>query len=539
MLENVLDAYLETVEEREFDAPFMALLRSKGYFDIHHTHGPFEFGKDIIAKRLDKAGNRLQYGFQLKAGDVNLSGWRDLKPQLEQIIYNKISHPSFDASLPRVAVLVTTGRLTGGAGPDAQEYRRHIEERGEGSVRTWDGQDLRSDMLASPEAGLLGWVDGPLLGLVSQIKTLTEVDIEVFSRRWVEDSFPRSAVMASVLANRFREQGRLDQACLTALCLLRAALTRSQANLSETSSDSAECAEERSIASGLFHAYAQSLWEKCSPDLFTAENVYNQGVAEVLTMATYPVRCLRLVELLATLALSLPEDQSLRGNIRDYLATFIENNPGAAHPISDHWAVSLIPAAVLLGRSHPKVVENWLERIVVWVCDRYEKNAGMAEARSKPAEQIDTLLGGPLEHLEIRRRLDCQTATTVLDLTCLLGMDRLYHDALNDFMAVRLYKPFLETPDVSSQFIVGGQGAGTDLDVPYDDSANVSETWEASAHHRRAPAELALQRIGCNWEFLSVSLVLRDRYFLAPIRALIQPSEGLRKGKGSSDSPPK
>ena len=50
MLANVVESYLDSLEEREFDAPFMALLRALGFWDIHLLHGPFEFGKDLIAK---------------------------------------------------------------------------------------------------------------------------------------------------------------------------------------------------------------------------------------------------------------------------------------------------------------------------------------------------------------------------------------------------------------------------------------------------------------------------------------------------------
>lgn len=57
--------------------------------------------------------------------------WRAVRPQLAECEYNALGHPSFDASLPRVAVLVTTGRLKGSApadatdvtGPDASQWQ--------------------------------------------------------------------------------------------------------------------------------------------------------------------------------------------------------------------------------------------------------------------------------------------------------------------------------------------------------------------------------------------------------------------------------
>ena len=63
MLADAIGNYLDSLTEREFDAPFMALLRLQGFTDVHLLHGAFEFGKDFIAKRIED-GNQLQYTFQ-------------------------------------------------------------------------------------------------------------------------------------------------------------------------------------------------------------------------------------------------------------------------------------------------------------------------------------------------------------------------------------------------------------------------------------------------------------------------------------------
>jgi hypothetical protein len=42
MIAGIVGSYLDTLEEREFDAPFMALLRSIGFYDLHFLHGSFE-----------------------------------------------------------------------------------------------------------------------------------------------------------------------------------------------------------------------------------------------------------------------------------------------------------------------------------------------------------------------------------------------------------------------------------------------------------------------------------------------------------------
>ena len=75
MIADVIGSYLDSLEEREFDAPFMALLRSLGYRDIHFLHGTFEFGKDFIAKR-DEGSAVVQYSFQTKAGNIGLAEWK-------------------------------------------------------------------------------------------------------------------------------------------------------------------------------------------------------------------------------------------------------------------------------------------------------------------------------------------------------------------------------------------------------------------------------------------------------------------------------
>src|ERR1700728_3733720 len=106
MLDAVIDGYLQGVTERDFDMPLMALLASQEFYDIHKLHGSFEFGKDFIAKRSD-AGVARQYAIQSKKGDINQGLWRQVRSQIDEARYNTIAHPSYDSTLPRIAILVT------------------------------------------------------------------------------------------------------------------------------------------------------------------------------------------------------------------------------------------------------------------------------------------------------------------------------------------------------------------------------------------------------------------------------------------------
>ena len=115
MLRNVLAAFLSSCHERQLDVPLTFLLPAMGFYDVHLVHSSAEFGKDIIAKRA--VGNDyVQYVFQTKSGNINQSGMRgEVIPQLLETVTVNLSHPSFDAGMPRQTVLVTSGEVKGNA----------------------------------------------------------------------------------------------------------------------------------------------------------------------------------------------------------------------------------------------------------------------------------------------------------------------------------------------------------------------------------------------------------------------------------------
>lgn len=227
MLANVVGSYLDSLEEREFDAPFIALLRALGFRDIHLLHGAFEFGKDFIAKGTHN-GELCQFAFQTKAGDIGLSAWHGCRGQIDMLRTDSLAHPGFDQALPRQAVFVTTGRLVGAAALAAQEYGKHLQQLGESGFLVWDKEVLVDFISGNPEIGLGGNSEGALLALLGHIdqNRIQEIEIESFSRRWFSDesSFPlyRAALEAAVLGNSLRRHERLDLACFVALCLVRA-----------------------------------------------------------------------------------------------------------------------------------------------------------------------------------------------------------------------------------------------------------------------------------------------------------------------------
>src|SRR5215216_4128499 len=86
MLRNAVDDYLSQIKERELYLPFRLLLSAMGFYGVHLTHGSFEFGKDLIAKRLVD-GQVVQFTFQVKVGDIGASEWKnDVQGQMFQAL---------------------------------------------------------------------------------------------------------------------------------------------------------------------------------------------------------------------------------------------------------------------------------------------------------------------------------------------------------------------------------------------------------------------------------------------------------------------
>jgi hypothetical protein len=526
MLANVVEGYLDGLEEREFDAPFMALLRALGFWDIHLLHGPFEFGKDFIAKGKHE-GEPSQFAFQTKAGDIGLSNWNSCRGQIDLLRTNALAHPDFDRSLPRQAVFVTTGRLVGGAALAAQEYSEHLRQLGESGFLTWDKETLVHLISANPEIGLAGKSEGALLSLLGNIdqNRIQEYGIESFSRKWFKKDTPsplyRAALEAAVVGNRLRRQERLDLACFVALCLIRA----SWAYTHGTEPRDAVSTIVADTGRGLFLHYATDLFDRCVANTFDSLALI-QTHEPLAAHVTYPIRCLRVVEMVGLLGLiEMEQTRAKRKSIVDFLLRFFETNPGASHPISDRWAVSLIPPVLLLAREgHRAEVRAILENTIRWICDHYESsNLGLAGPHSTPEEEVAYLLGSPFEHITLQRRSASYTATVILDMSAMLEMKELFELAINDFLAINTMLPVVEVGDTPCQYATSGEDIRPEPNMQFSTTWTPVDGWKVAPHHKRGPADYYLERIGRLWDHLAVTAVLRDRHFLPTCRTFLAP----------------
>ena len=523
MLDAAVASFLSSItDEREFDETLRAILRARGFYDISRLHGATELGRDFIAKRNDEDGIH-QYAVQSKAGDVNLRAFRGIRDQLEDIRTTDFQDANFDSDLPRVAVLVLTGELRGGARAAAAGYKTEVASRqSDRSVDYWEQGRLIEYIVSSPDAALTGRDAGPLLRVLGLIDAddCDERELERFSRRWIpgEGQYapPATVIEAAIIANALARKDRLDLACLICLDLLRAGVVGAHGQtLDDTIWGSAE------QASGLFVTYAEPLWARCRDDAQTLDPLALANQNEPGFFATYPVRCLRMLELLGLLGLRRRSHGEDASEIAAYLREFLVRHPGAAHPLSDRYAVSLIPVVCLLGPDDADVLEPWLRAAAIWVCDHYADGLGLGGVETKPAEEISYLLSA-FEHIEPPPHRSSYLAAVILDLISALELDQTYSDARHDLM-VHAPPEILHLPDTRAQYLFDGDGIQQELRPPYKDVWQPIDDWKSAPHHEQTEPSW-LEASGKGWEKLALSSVTRDRHDVGLIRRLTEAS---------------
>jgi hypothetical protein len=418
-----------------------------------------------------------------------------------------------------------TGRFVGGAALAAQEYAQHLKTRGEIGFSTWDKDDLVGLISGSPEVGLAGAAGGPLLTVLGNIdqNRVQEPELEAFSRGWLNTLDPvllfKAALEAGVVANRLRRHERLDLACYVALCLIRAAWVFAHGSEPPNVNGQLVATTGRS----LFRHYASDLFAGCNDEALDPLKLIR---AHELPSAyvTYPVRCLRLVEILGLLGLlEREEGGTTSARLSDFVVRFFQTNPGTSHPISDRWAVSLIPSLLLLATTgHVLTIPAVLKNVIRWIGDHYEAGSlGLAGPYANPDDELAHLLGSAFEHIALERRSESYVATVVLDLAAILQMKEVFEVARNDFLAVGAMPPVIEVDDTPGQYALGGGDTLYEPNVQYADAWLPVEGWKVAPHHKRGPVAYYLERIGRPWDHLAVSAVLRDRHFLGACRAFL------------------
>jgi hypothetical protein len=510
LLDDAVAAWLDSVSERASYEPLLALLRARGYSDAHLAHGQREFGKDIVAKR-----DAAQWAFQVKAGDIGQGEWRELDGQLNELRVVDLGHSSFDPTLPRRPVLVTTGRLVGNSSDLFREHNRRARERDEPELTLWDRDTLIGYLSGEPEAVLRGSIDAALLATLGAVeeRKATAASIEDFSQRWTEwdiDHVSGAGVIeAALICERLKNIERIDLACHMALCLVRAAWAARGGENRTALADA---------AGHLFETYALQLWNECDERLLREKGLV--GFSGASAWITYPIRCCRIAELLGLLAIRLrPTDDQLASDIGQWLVRFAHAQPGVAHPVSDAYAVSLIPAALTLAASDRNAAIDLLRDTTVWLTNASQpEQFGLAGADARPSEEIERLIGNALDSIDYPRRPMSLIATVLLDLCAALGAGDLYADAHNDIRACEIAPMIIRLDDGRDQYLRAGEANRLELNIDYADVLRDGKL--AAAHHADAAGSELCDKHRA-WDLLAISSALRDRHHYRAIAAVV------------------
>ena len=505
-LADAVAGYVETLGERDFDVPFIALLHSLGYTDVHLTHGPLEFGKDFIARHVED-GVEYQYCFQSKAGDLNVKAWRDVRTQIDSMRYGTVVHPAFDADLPRRLVLVTTGRLNGFALVEFQDYNTHEAKKGEPPAELWDfdvlvpqltdvlitGVPVRQRARTIELWGRLGSGEG------------TWAELRQYSRPWFATGLSEKerwehTLTGAMLAQQAMLAAREDLAASLTFLLIR----REWENPPSGGTDPG--GSPLSVARLLFMAHAQGLWETVKH----SEPSDEPGTESLDLIVTHPARTSRRNETLSLLGLwLLGTDASEAAAIADYLESTIERDLAASHLISDDYATSLLVTCVFLGATHrDATLRTLLRGAAVWLFDRTEEGHGLPPVGSSADEVVARLLGVPYEHIPQNADRSSYAIAVITDLAWIFKYEDLYADLCNDIWALDIIpKLVLPTSATQASFIAR-------IEYSRDGSA-------PAAHHGAVGDDIPAFVAGALFDCLAGWTTHRDRHLPAILAAII------------------
>jgi hypothetical protein len=101
-------------------------------------------------------------------------------------------------------------------------------------------------------------------------------------------------------------------------------------------------------ARAMFIHYAMDMRSQCTAEVLSPE-FFLYGEDEAPAIATYPIRCLGVVEVLGLLGVAIAQSEpDVSGAIETFVANFMAQQPGTRHPTSDRWAVSLLAPSIFL-----------------------------------------------------------------------------------------------------------------------------------------------------------------------------------------------
>jgi hypothetical protein len=534
MLRNVLEDYLNSIIERDFDYPIMSLLQAMGFYDIHFTHGGVEFGKDFIAKKVEN-GTEFQYAIQSKKGNINQGLWRnEIRGQIEEAIFSDLSHPQFNTHLPRKAVLVTTGRLTGNARIASQEFKIKLESENKiHELIFWEKEQIiqfsarfgLTGIHQNTAKGLEGFAQFYLVYSKAIQGNLSDREIEEFSRLWLDEGLDykkrilRASIETEIIVSKLLENGFLYEAIIVYLSLARTVLQVTYENDDEfIKTIYEEIVNEKILPlCKTFVELFRKEWDTAEKSLLNLCFKENS-----LPMLQYIVWCARVLEI-CSLYYFLAKDTDSKNEIVEFLIEFIGKEEGCGHIPSDRYAVCMVWVTLVLIQAN-KVGDaiNLVKKCVIWMCDRVENGFGLAHYEAGEYEETVTLLGYPFDFIKVEKNSSLFLATVLSDLVAFIGDNQFYEDVFNDIQACEIVYSYWQFPDTKAIFTIDNEEClAYGNSALFAESINNFEDYDYAAHIKDEPKSFqVVDKVGKE-SLILLSILLKDRYFPAMWKEII------------------
>ena len=144
--ERIVEDWLTNADERGYQASFIvSLIRQKHRVKYVSAHTVLEHGKDVIS--VSPTGELSAY--QLKAGNIGLSAWRDMRGEVEELVLVPVTAGA--GVKPRIAdraYLVTSGRVSDPARHQIELINAENQSLGRPTIELIERDELLGEFLS-------------------------------------------------------------------------------------------------------------------------------------------------------------------------------------------------------------------------------------------------------------------------------------------------------------------------------------------------------------------------------------------------------
>lgn len=445
-----LELYFNTITEKDFFLWFKYFLLNNDFFDVSFNNGPFEYGKDYIAKRKEK-NVIYQYSFQIKTEAINNDNdIQKIQGQLFEAMSENSPNPiGYDEKLPKRLILVSLRESTKIVNWKGKTWLLGFKKNAEKLWFQFDYRD-QSVLINGSSTSILNWRYikewEKLLNYYSKIKvsnielsTIKDILKDINTVNNVEDT------MGIIVVAHFMVEKNLF---LYAFLLLIW-----QYYINTSSNDS-----NKDIA-----IFSFSLWQYFK-DKLALEKASLWSLDKVaIWFVDYIIVCTVLLECASALSVILEDDKYLdilKEDIVDLL-----RNKGVTRIMSDNYAVS-IDITIFAMRClnfEKKVILDYIKWVTIWLldrCDKWKYAFWIPPLDSTPETEVKNLLWYAFNFYEPIKTPSLMAVGSIL--YWIKNIDPIiYKDYVDNFLCVQLYSATLYTDENTCVYY------DIDKDIPF------------------------------------------------------------------------